>query len=537
MTHGHVRNPLARARQAMRKRMAATTPEDSEGFTLIELVVVVAILPLVVGGITVALLSVFSLQHSVSNRISDSNDALVASSVFNRDVQSAQMLTTYAHPADAIPYPTGTVPASSPACGSATQTQLLGLEWGANPAFAGGYQTVVSYVQTAIPNPTGTATVEALDRQVCSNGAASTGYTTQRVSSDIGTPPPPQFSPASAATNASLGWISTLGLTSVTMNVTEPGADQSAAGGATPTASDNYKFSLVGLPGAATSNGTPSDPSQDTSGQCSFATHGTGTYANQLCFVDFSDLSNGAATPAVPNPSYCGSSTPLFMKMGITKTADTLEFCVTESGANVAPAAIPTYYAAGGIGTSEAFLGNNGFYTGVSGNPALYQTQGGTSTVTFSNVQVLDSSGHPASNWTMVTGDAETTDPNEWMDYTSNLNWAILPNSGASNLWGNACYDSAATTNPYSGVWAWTGAAQPTNPPATANRAPLNTLSSSTGFTTGVKSILCESSTSLNKTGTLMLQAQEPQNSTAPQSITVTMYGSGLEALFLAVLL
>jgi prepilin-type N-terminal cleavage/methylation domain-containing protein len=523
MTHPSVVHPLVRARQAMRERMASRS-DDSAGFTLMELVVVVAILPIVLGGIAVALVSVFSLQNSVSNRVSDSNDALIASSVFNRDAQSAQMLTTDPNPADP----------AVPACGTATQTQVLGLEWGASSAFVGGYQTVVSYVQTKVPNAQNTATVYALERQVCSSGASS-AYTSQQISSDIGSPSV-SFLPASAATNALTQWIPTLKLTSIILNVNEPGANYSQAGGSNPNATDNYKFSLVGLPGESTSNGTPSDPSQDTSGQCSFASPGTGTYANQLCFVDFSDLASGSKTPAVANAAYCGSSTPLFMKMGITDTADTLEFCVTLSGASVAPHNIPTYYAAGGIGTSEAFLGNNGFYTGVSGDPALYQTQGGTTTATFSNIQVLDSSGQPASGWTMVTGDAETTDPGEWMDFTSNLNWSILPNNGASDLWGNACYDSADSSNPYSGVWAWTGSAAPTNAPAAAHKAAL-TINTTNGFTTGVKSILCESDTPLNKTGTLMVQAQEPQGSTAAQSITVTMYGSGLEALFLAVLL
>ncbi len=527
MTQRPALHPIVRARQAMRKRLAATTPHDSEGFTLIELVIVVAILPVVVGGIAVALLSVFSLQNSVSNRVSDSDDALVASSVFNRDVQSAQMVTSDPNPADP----------AAPACGTSTQTQVLGLEWGANPAFVGGYQTVVSYVETPVPNPRNTATVNALVRQVCSNGAASSGYTSQQLSSDIGSPGV-VFAPAGAAANAPTSWISTLGFTSITINVTEPGADYSVAGsgsGGSAAASDNYKFSLVGLPGESTSNGTPPDPSQDPAGQCSFASSGSGTYANQLCFVDFTTLPTYVPTAA--GTAYCGSSTPVFMKLGITDTADTLEFCVTLSGGTVTPAAIPTYYAAGGIGTSEAFLGNNGFYTGVLGKPALYQTQSGTtSTATFTNIQVLDSTGQPASGWTMVTGDAETTDPTEWMDFTSNLNLSILPNAGVSDLWGNACYDSGDASNPYGGVWAWTGAAQPTNPIAAANKAAL-TINTTNGFTTGVKSILCESDTSLNKTGTLMVQSPEPQNTTAAQTITVTMHGEGLEALFLAVLL
>ena len=55
-------------------------------------------------------------------------------------------------------------------------------------------------------------------------------------------------------------------------------------------------------------------------------------------------------------------------------------------------------------------------------------------------------------------------------------------------------------------------------------------------YATGVSSILCESDQQLNKTGTLMLASPEPAN-LAAQSLTVTMKGAGIEALFLGVLL
>ena len=520
-------SPFARARQAMHTRMTRSTAQDSEGFTLIELVVVVAILPMVVGGISVALISVFSLQNSVSNRISDSNDALVASSTFNRDVQSAQMLTTQPT-ADSV----------RPPRPRPVQTQILGLEWGANAAANGGYQTVVSYVTQQVPDPQSNTTVFSLLRQVCTNGQATANYTTQKVSSDIGTPTV-TFSPADQEQAAQSAWVSTLGLTAVTMNVNEPGADFASAGSSNQNASDNFKFSLVGLPGESTSTGTPSDPQSNATGQCSFASPSTGTYANQLCFVDFTNFPK-----AVPNPTYCGSTTAVLMTIAITNTANTLKFCMTYSGTNIVPAVIPTYYSPGTSGdNSEAFLGNNGFYTGITGNPALYQTGGGITTVNFTNVEVLDSHGNAASGWTLVTGDAESTDSGEWMNFTSNLNWSILPNNGASNLWGNACYDDKNANN--NGAFNWTGPIPPTTtavgdptkgPPTTANATAL-AVNTNNSFTTGTKSILCESNQQLNKTGTMMVQAQEPQGSTAQQSVAVSMNGGGLEALFLAVLL
>ena len=87
-----------RGRAQSRHPIAGNAPDDAPadaresdeaGFTLIELVVVVAILPLVIGGITAALLGVFGLQNQTTNRIGDSNDVLTSSSFFNKDVQSA----------------------------------------------------------------------------------------------------------------------------------------------------------------------------------------------------------------------------------------------------------------------------------------------------------------------------------------------------------------------------------------------------------------------------------------------------------------
>ena len=146
-------------------------------------------------------------------------------------------------------------------------------------------------------------------------------------------------------------------------------------------------------------------------------------------------------------------------------------------------------------------MGNNGFYTGIPGDPALYQdpnsgtgyTQGATSYVYITNIKLLDQNGHPASNWELVTGDAETTDAGESMTWTSNQNLTLLPNS-LTSLYGNSCLNNGPT-----GV--------------------------------GTMSVTCSSSVTSDKTGTVMLEAS------APTSLTVTLKGSGLEAMFLGVLL
>ena len=159
-------HPIVRARQATRRRLEGG---DDAGFTLIELIIVVTILPIVVGGIAVALLSVFGLQNQTNNRIGDSNDELYSSTTFNKDVQSAEQIETV----------------STPACGGAQQTQLLGLQWALNSA--GTYTTVVSYVTVPVTAPNGKTTT-SLVRQICTSGASTTPTQTRAISHDVGSP-------------------------------------------------------------------------------------------------------------------------------------------------------------------------------------------------------------------------------------------------------------------------------------------------------------------------------------------------------------
>ena len=67
-------HPVAIARRATRARMTGerVARDDEGGFTLIELIVVVAILPIIIGAMTAALLSIISVTPSITNRLSDS---------------------------------------------------------------------------------------------------------------------------------------------------------------------------------------------------------------------------------------------------------------------------------------------------------------------------------------------------------------------------------------------------------------------------------------------------------------------------------
>ena len=81
-------------RRAVARTRAADQSTTEGGFTLIELLIVVAVLPMVVGALAVGILSVFSLQTSVSSRLTDSDDAQLVSLHVTNDVQSAVEITT-----------------------------------------------------------------------------------------------------------------------------------------------------------------------------------------------------------------------------------------------------------------------------------------------------------------------------------------------------------------------------------------------------------------------------------------------------------
>ena len=133
---------------------------EERGFTLIELLIVVTILPLVIGAISLGLVSVFSLQSRVSARLSGSGDLQTVDATFVKDVQSAGTITTEA-----------TTP---PECGT-NGTQLLGLVWSDG-------QSAVSYVSVPVNNGT---TNYSLERTYCTFGNFTTPVRTTVISYDL----------------------------------------------------------------------------------------------------------------------------------------------------------------------------------------------------------------------------------------------------------------------------------------------------------------------------------------------------------------
>ena len=74
--------------------------KGEEGFTLIELVIVLVILPLVMGAVAVVMLTSLENQQGIQNKLSDSSDATVSTAYYVRDVESAVAVTTTSSPSD-----------------------------------------------------------------------------------------------------------------------------------------------------------------------------------------------------------------------------------------------------------------------------------------------------------------------------------------------------------------------------------------------------------------------------------------------------
>lgn len=399
-----------------------------------ELIIVVAILPIIVGALSVGLIAVFSLQSSVSNRLGDTSDSQVVTSTYETDVQSAASVST-------------TAGNTAGQCGPSTETQLLGLAWNPNVT-TGGYQTIVSYAEVQ------NGTAWNLVRQYCTSGYSTTPVSSTVVSYNVEQPctatvttacqePATVYETGGAQANP-LDWTAIVNSTTPANNVTkiefalaEPNTTES--GGA-------YQYTLAAVPAASTpvvaSGGSPITPS--TTSGCNFATPGTGTYASTMCLVDFSSLTgnnmlaaeNGCLEMAVALPG-----------------GSTMYFCIGITGTTVHPFALPTW--------ENAFLGNScagstscstgtPFYTGIGGDPALYQTAGGTTTIKITGIEVLNAQGIPATGWEVVGADAESTDAGESISWTANEPLTILNNNESydtqSDPVGNACNNGTGLT-------------------------------------------------------------------------------------------
>lgn len=107
-------------RKRVPRKGAQSCSVDDGGFTLIELLVAIVILPLIMGGLAAAILTVLrntvpTDQHGTAVRLSNSHDAQLTSAYFVRDAQAAQYVSA----------------SSTPLCtpGGVGSYQLVGFEW------------------------------------------------------------------------------------------------------------------------------------------------------------------------------------------------------------------------------------------------------------------------------------------------------------------------------------------------------------------------------------------------------------------------
>jgi prepilin-type N-terminal cleavage/methylation domain-containing protein len=203
-----------------RSRLHPSRDLGDGGFSLIELLIVIVIIPLVVGAISVALTAVLKQQDAVTSKVSNSGDTSVLSAVFAKDVQSAQSLTTKAS-------------ASSPsAC--TTNASILSLQWPSTST------VVVSYAVVA------QGSNYSLVRYYCEGAVTTTSVVAHNVQSGLTAAVTGAFcNPFGCTENgepaaAAAGWASAVGVSAVTLNVQAP--EQ------TNTGISQYKYALIGVP-------------------------------------------------------------------------------------------------------------------------------------------------------------------------------------------------------------------------------------------------------------------------------------------------
>jgi prepilin-type N-terminal cleavage/methylation domain-containing protein len=192
---------------------------SDEGFTLIELLVVVVILPIIVGSIAVALISVFGLQTQTSSSLTASGDAQVASANFVGDIQSASWVSTNA--ADMC---------------TSTGTPLLAITSDAtNPGAATTWSAInAPFVVSYAVVPEGKT--NSLFRFVCSGGSAVPKFSTV-ISHNVPACVSPlcvKISPSGASLAAAAGWVMASSISAVNLLIAEP--------------SSNYTDNLTAVP-------------------------------------------------------------------------------------------------------------------------------------------------------------------------------------------------------------------------------------------------------------------------------------------------
>jgi prepilin-type N-terminal cleavage/methylation domain-containing protein len=558
ISQSHAAPSSRRAANGKRRGLSRRSRNRNErGFTLIELLIVVTIIPIIIGALASGLITVFSLQSSVSNRLGDTSDAQVVAASFTKDVQSASSIETNA----------------TPLCGPTTETQLLGLEWGA----VSGASPAASYVEQL---QTGTTkTTYALVRNYCASGSSTTPTSSTILSYDLLAPCSSTVTTtcqaAPIATWASTvippdpdpttGLVSTVGMTALQFPIEEP--------------KSNYVYHLAATPaaGANTPESNMGGPFDDPS--CGFALPGTGQFAETMCFVGFTTAELQAAatssnTCTATDPGQQGTDLSVDVPGGYVMT-----FCLTTSdtsliavstpvGGGTCRVQTPQPCDGGSISNGQGFLGNdnevNGtatpFYAGIGCpdstpqlvsnvvtssciDPAIFQTtDGGSNSVTLSNIEVYDPEGDLATGYEVITADAETIDPGGHIIWTSSLPatrplpFNLVPNFSSSDL-GNACNEVPSGDTGAGNTTGWSI----DNGDTTVQIGGTNYPGGLTGL--GTATVECQSNWQTQqpylRTGTAMLGITPPtvNGGAAPVTMKAALLGEGYNAVAFGLLL
>ena len=221
-------------------RDSGRSASDDGGFTLIELVVVVLIMPVIMGAIAFGLVAVFHLQSSVTHRLSGSGDLQKVYATYIKDVESAESVTTQSSPL---------------ICGTSlptsTYTQLLGLVWSSGA-------TAVSYVTVPMNNDySSTSNYNfILERLSCTLGNMKDPSSTNVISQDVSATQGP---PSICATNFSTCSATPVAVESAS-NIAAIKFSVNVPDGTPPFNVSGYQMVASPRPGGVLTGGSPSGP-------------------------------------------------------------------------------------------------------------------------------------------------------------------------------------------------------------------------------------------------------------------------------------
>jgi hypothetical protein len=373
-----------------------------------ELLIVVAVMPLIAGAIAVALLSIFSNDTGISNGLTASGDTQVSSTDFVRDVQSASFITT--DPSDL--------------CTGTTGTLLLSLSSdGAAPTTTTG--NVISYMETANPG----TTTNTIHRETCSSGY--TPATTDVVVSHNAlptsaltvTPTPP---------NLGSQWEGAQGVSSIVLQVFEPSTPTGAPNTINLTATPRVTSAPLTGPSAAFN---PIVPMQLLGSSC-LTVNGSGSLVdaqNGSGFIGF-----GGSSPCVSNSGTINSATPY--ETGVVNPFQNLAPPVPPS--TLPPAAVgcssgtpPPITCGSGLYSNTTLNFGNGL--GILTNPTTFDPSLGSSPNVFVFTQPVTIQDNSS---VIFEGGANLTDVTYWFMGGLSIVGSNGTNNGSTVTFGPATY-------------------------------------------------------------------------------------------------